>query len=135
MLPLNNSSSSEEAYLRISSVNSDYSFDYFQQPQQQEPEHENQYSSLKNLLQRAIDNLDNIQNQADSLRTLGDQVGELVMGIPTDTEIFEDVGKDYGEPVLVESEEVLEVSQTSSVLEGFVDESSEVFTVDSLVSE
>ena len=69
------------------------------------------------------------------MRTLGDQVGELVIGILTDTEILEDVGKDYGEHVLVESKEVFEVSQTSSVLEGFVDESSEVFTVDSLVSE
>ena len=144
--PPNVSWSHEQANFGASSMDINYSTEFSQQPHQ-----EVQSSPLENMLKEYIEKNEASRIQMESLLQsrstllsnleiiigqLAEEVRNQSHGIqPIDTEIFEDVRKDHCEPVLVGSEEVLEVSQTNSILEGFVDESSEVSTADALVSD
>lgn len=127
----------EGGYLETSSMNSSYSCS---QQSQQVPQQASQSNSIENMLKAYMASNDAlIQSQAASLRNLEDQVGQLANELrnqveelvdeienqmpgylPCDTDYHEVIGKENLESVVVESKEEVEVSQTTSVREGYL---------------
>ena len=127
-------------------MNSSLSLDSSQQSQQQIPYQADHCSSLKKMIKEYIvmsedrksHTEDLVQSQAESIKNVEIQIGQLACEIkkqahdtlPSDTENLEDVEKEHFEIMLIVRDEVLEIAQTNSGNEGYVDDFSDVSIVD-----